>query len=71
MHYKLKGSRLLTVEDMVEFEDDDVNNVVMNLKQPQNIFHPEVLATNGTLAVQAAAEVLANATSPLFLPLLL
>ena len=28
------------VENLVEFKDDDVDNVVLNLRRPQDIWHP-------------------------------
>lgn len=38
---KVEGSN--DAEDMEEFEDDDIDNVVQNLRQPNNIFHAEIL----------------------------
>ena len=35
----LKGEGILNVEDLEDFEDDDIDNVVQNLRQPQDIWH--------------------------------
>ena len=32
------------VEDLAEFDDDDIDNIVTNLWRPQDIFHTEVPA---------------------------
>ena len=44
------------MEDMIEFEDDDINNVVTNLRRPQDIFHPEVPAQVGVPEVPAVVD---------------
>ena len=41
------------VEDMGEFEDDDINNVVQNLRQPQDIYHAKISAHASRLEVVA------------------
>ena len=43
------------VEDMIEFDDDDNNNVVTDLRRPQDIFHAEVPAVLGVPEVLAVA----------------
>ena len=50
----------MEVEDLLEFEDDDINNVVLNLQCPQDVWHPKVEAVIGQ------AEILAdpNAVPP-------
>ena len=58
--YAFQAEGITNVLDIVEFGDDDIANVVMNLRQPKNIYYPEVLAMDGTLAVQTAAVVPAN-----------
>ena len=29
----------MNVEDLLEFEDDDIDNVVTNLRRPQDVWH--------------------------------
>ena len=43
------------VEDMIKFDDDDIDNVVTNLRRPQDIFHAEVPAQLGVPEVLAVA----------------
>ena len=46
--------------DLTEFDNDDINNVVQNLRRPQDIYHPTVPALTGS------AEVLANIQTDAF-----
>ena len=50
---------IMNVEDLLEFEDDDIDNVVLNLRRPQDVWHPT------EEAVLAEAEILAD---PLAVP---
>ena len=38
---------IVDVEDLAEFDDDDIGNVIQNLRQSQDIYHIEVLAALG------------------------
>ena len=51
---------IVNVEDLLEFEDDDIDNVVLNLRRPQDVWHPT------EEAVLAKAEIPAdlNAVPP-------
>ena len=40
----LTGEGINDVEDMIEFDADNINNVVTNLRRPQDVFHAEVPA---------------------------
>ena len=42
---------------MVDFEDNNIENMVLNLQQLEDIFHAEVLAQAGTPTVAALASV--------------
>ena len=35
----IKREGIVNVEDLVEFKDDDVDNVVLNLRRPQDFWH--------------------------------
>ena len=50
----MKGEGIISVEDLEEFEDDDIDNVIQNFRQPQDIWHPTVQAH------ARSAEVLEN-----------
>ena len=43
------------VEDIIKFHDDDIDNLVTNLRRPQDIFHAEVPAQLGVPEVLAVA----------------
>ena len=60
--YVLQAEGITNVKHMIEFEDNDVNNVVLNLRQPQDTFHAEIPTITGMLAVAAVA-ITANATA--------
>ena len=41
----LKREGIENVWDLVEFEDDNIDNEILNLRQPQDIYHPTILAS--------------------------
>ena len=43
----LTSEGINNVVDLVKFEDNDIDNVVQNLRQPQDIFHAEISACLG------------------------
>ena len=49
----LKREGILNVGDLVEFEDDDIDNVILDLRQPQDIWHPTQLAVPGSAEIPA------------------
>ena len=61
-HKCIKAEGIVNIKDLLEFEDDDINNVITNLRQPQDIWH---LTRD---AVVGCAEVAAN---PNAVPLML
>ena len=42
------------VEDLEEFENDDIDNVVQNLRRPQDIWHPTIHAHAGSTEIATA-----------------
>ena len=54
----LTGEEISNVGDVVKFEDDDVDNIVQNLRYPQDIIHTETPTHAGR------EEVIAVAASP-------
>ena len=50
----IKQEGIMNVEDLVEFEDDDIDNVILNLRRPQDVWHLTQLAVPGS------ADILAN-----------
>ena len=49
----LKGKEIVNVDDLEEFEDDAIDNVVQNLRRPQDILHPTVQAHTGSAEIVA------------------
>ena len=39
------------VEDLVEFKDDGVDNVILYLRRPQDIWHPTIPALAGSAEI--------------------
>ena len=48
---------MVDVVDLAELDDDDVDNIIQNLRLPQDIYHPEVPVTLGRV------EVVTNSTN--------
>ena len=36
----INAERIVNFKDLLEFKDDDIDNVITNLRQPQSIWHP-------------------------------
>ena len=53
----LKREGIRNVKDLVEFKDNDANNVILNLRQPKDIWHPTIPTHAGSaeIAVNNAA----------------
>ena len=53
----LKREGIENVGDLVEFKDDDINNVIFNLIRPQDSWHPTIPTHTGSaeIAVDNAA----------------
>ena len=51
---------IVNVKDLLEFEDDNIDNVVLNLKRPQDVLHP----TEATVIGQAEISADPNAVPP-------
>ena len=49
----IKAEGIVNVKDLLEFEDDDIDNVITNLRQPQDIWHPTREAVVGRVEVAA------------------
>ena len=49
----LKQDGILNVVDLAEYKDDDINNVIMNLRRPQDIWHPTVPMFPGSAEIPA------------------
>ena len=49
----IKQEGIVNVKDLMEFEDDDIGNVIFNLRQPQDIQHPTQLAIPGSTEIAA------------------
>ena len=49
----LKRECILNVGDLAEYKDDDINNVILNLRRPQDIFHPTVPVFPGSAEIPA------------------
>ena len=56
----LKREGILSVVDLMEYEDDDIDNVVQNLRRPQDTWHPTIPLEPGSVEILADA----NATPP-------
>ena len=49
----LKVEGIVDVEDLAEFDDDDIDSVIQNLRRPQDVYHQEVPATIDRVEVPA------------------
>ena len=52
----LKREGILSVADLMEYEDDDIDNVFYNLRRPQDTWHSTIPL------IQGSAEILADDT---------
>ena len=44
-----KQEGIANVKDLVELEDDDIDNIILNLRRPQDIWHPTIPAHTGSV----------------------
>ena len=49
----LKREGILSVADLMEYEDDDIDNVFYNLRRPQDTWHPTILLEPGSADIPA------------------
>ena len=49
----LKREGILNVADLEEYKDDDINNVVQNLRRPQDTWHPTIPLDPGSAEIPA------------------
>ena len=47
----IKAEGIVNVEDLLEFEDDDIDNVTTNLRRPQDVWFPTREAVVGPVKV--------------------
>ena len=50
----IKREGVVDVKDLVKFKDDDIKNVILNLRQPQDVWHPtqETLHSSAIILVK-------------------
>ena len=49
----LNREGIVDVEDLKEYEDDDIDNVFYNLRRPQDLWHPTIPFRAGSAEVPA------------------